>query len=291
MATGLFTSAALRLNPSNLYEIQDGSSGTVLARLVEVARLRSPRGNVLTADRVQTPRLTFAVTAPDGTTLLYFDRAEHLKLSPVAPQSAFIAPDGTLLARVEYDSHSTFQGGGRILGTTEQGMNLTPAARLLDANLRPLGDLICEQPPDLERPTLPNGIDARVFRWTTPDGTQLAERRDGVLYLDARATGAWRPVIFASYLALAFEFHLPFGDGQATESGPEIYPGYAGIHAAYNEYQANFMAEYRAPARVAFGQKQFRAGVQRDQLDHLLKIFGPIAGIAAVILLIIKLLT
>ncbi|TMQ98308.1 hypothetical protein ETD83_19315 [Actinomadura soli] len=283
MTTGLFTAPSLRLNTSNLYEIQDGDSGIVLAQLAEVARVRAPRGSFLSADRVQTPRLTLAVNAPDGTTLLYFDRAEHLNLSPVAPQTAFVATDGRVLARVEFDSHSAFQGGGRTLGTTEQGFTLTPAARLLDANNQPLGDLVYEQPPDLSRPTLPNGLDARTIRWVATDGTVLAQRRDGVLHLDNRVTGVWRPIIICSYLAVVYEFHLPFGERQASETTPELYPGYAGLHSAYDEFQRNFMDQYRPPVRTPLG-----VGIQRDQIDRLLKIFGPIVGVIAIIILIAR---
>ncbi|MFI0372717.1 hypothetical protein ACH35V_33060 [Actinomadura sp. 1N219] len=283
MTAGLFTAASLRLNSSNLYEIQDAESGIVQANLVEVARVRAPRSNFLSADRIQTPRLTLAVNAPDGTTLLYFDRAEHLNLSPVAPQTAFVATDGRILARVEFDSHSAFHGGGRTLGSTEQGNTLTPAARLLDANNQPLGDLVYEQPPDLSRPTLPDGFDARAIRWTAPDGTVLAQRRDAVLYLDNRVTGVWRPIIICSFLAVAFEFHLPFLDRPVSETAPELYPGYAGLHSAYDEFQRNFMDQYRPPVRTPLGR-----GIQRDQLEHLFKIFGPIAGVIIIIALIFK---
>ncbi|MGP4027556.1 hypothetical protein [Actinomadura sp. 3N407] len=289
MTAGLFTSTSLRLNPANLYEFQDARSGVAQARLVEVARVRSPRGSFLTPDRVQTPRLTFAVTGPDGATLMYADRAEHQKLNPIAPQMAFVGTDGTVLARVEYDSHSTFHGGGRVLGTTEQGWNLTPGGRLLDANLKPLGDLVYEQPPSMDRPILPDGRDARTIRWIATDGTRLAERRDGDLYIDDRVTGAWRAIIIGSYLAVAFEFHLPINDGEATETAPDVYPGYAGLHAAYDEFQRNFMIQYRQPTRTRASAGVFRAGVQRDQLEHLFKLFFPVVVLVAVISLIVRL--
>lgn len=290
MTAALFTSASLRLNPADLYELQDAATGTTLARLNEVARIRSPRGSFLVPDRVQTPRLTFAITAPDGTTLMYADRAEHRKLNPIAPQMAFVGTDGTVLARVEYDSHSTFHGGGRVLGTTEQGWNLAPGARLLDVNGRPLGDLVYEQPPSMDRPRLPDGRDARTIRWIATDGIRQAERRDGDLHLDDRVTGAWRAVIIASYLAVAFEFHLPINDGTATEAAPEIYPGCAGVHSAYDEFQRNFMVEYTRPTRTRIALVQ-KPGVQRDQLEHLFKLFFPVVVAVVVIVSIVRFIT
>ncbi|MEU8799013.1 hypothetical protein [Spirillospora sp. NPDC048819] len=288
MTAGLFTSTSLRLNPANLYEFQDTTTGASLARLVEVARVRSPRGHWITPDRVQTPRLTFAVTAPDGTTLMYADRAEHQTLNPIAPQMAFVGTDGTVLARLECDSHSMFHGGGRVLGTTEQGWNLTPGARLLDSELRPLGDLVFEQPPSMDRPRLPDGRDARTVRWMTMDGAQLAERRNGDLHIDNRVTGAWRAIIIGSYLSAAFEFHLPINEGEATETVPDVYPGYAGVHAAYNEFQRDFMVQYRQPTRTRASQTVFRAGVQRDQLEHLFKLFWPVGVVLIIVLALFK---
>lgn len=284
----LFASPSLVLNPADLYEFQDARSGAGQARLVEVARVRSPRGSFLTPDRVQTPRLTFAVTAPDGTTLMYADRAEHLKLNPIAPQMAFVGTDGTVLGRVEYDSHSTFHGGGRVIGTTEQGWNLAPGGRLLDANGGPVADLVYEQPPNMERPRLPDGRDARTLRWTTPDGAHLAERRQGVLYIDERVTGVWRALVIGSYLAVAFEFHLPIGEGQVSEAVPDVYPGYANVHTAYDEFQRNFMTEYRKPVRTRVSPAVFMPGVQRDQLEHLVKLFFPVVVAIAVIVLIVR---
>ncbi|TDC66573.1 hypothetical protein E1200_16485 [Actinomadura sp. GC306] len=284
MAAGLFESTSLRLNPANLYEVQDVGTGATLARLVEVARVRSPRGHWITPDRVRTPRLTFAVTAPDGTALMYYDRAEHQTLNPIAPQTAFVGTDGRVLARLECDSHSTFHGGGRVLGTTDQGWFLAPGARLHDPEARPLGDLVFEQPPNMDRPILPDGRDARTLRWMTMDGVQLAERRNGDLHIDGRVTGAWRAIIIGSYLAMAFEFHLPINEGEATETVPNVYPGYTDVHTDYNEFQRDFMIQYRRPMRTRAAPVVFRAGVQRDQLEHLFKLFWPV-GVALVIVL------
>ncbi|TYB40869.1 hypothetical protein [Actinomadura chibensis] len=291
MTAALFTATALRLNPADLYEFQDAETGATQARLIEMARVRSPRGSFLTPDQVQTPRLTFAVRAPDGSTLMYADRAEHLKLNPIAPQMAFIGPDGTILGRLEYDSHSTFHGGGRVLGTTDQGLNLTPAARLLDANGRPFADLVFEQPPNLDRPTLPDGRDARTVRWTAPNGAHLAERRNGDLHIDNRVTGAWRALLIGSYLATAFEFHLPIANGDPTETPPEIYPGFTNVHTAYDDFQHRFVAEYSTPTRTRASSAVFRPGVQRAHLEHLYKLVFPIAVAIAAIVLVIRFLT
>lgn len=290
MTAALFTTAALRLNPADLYEFQDASSGATQARLVELARVRSPRGSFLTIDRVQTPRLTFAVKAPDGSTLMYADRAEHLKLNPIAPQMAFVGRDGTVLGRVEFDSHSMFQGGGRILATTEQGLRLSAGGRLLDANLRPLADLVYELPSDpaFDRPTMPDGRDARAIRWTAPDGAQLAVRRNGDLYIDDRVTGVLRALVIGSYLAIAFEFHLPFAAGRATETPPEIYPGYSGLHADYEEYQRKFAEEYRKPTRTRVSSSVFRPGVQAESLMHFYKIGLPVLLVAALVVYMIR---
>lgn len=290
MTAGTVSSAALSLNPADLYELQDAASGATWARIVEVARVRTPRGSFLLPERVQTPRLTFALTSPDGMTLMYADRAEHRKRNLIAPQWAFVGTDGTVLARVEYDSHSTFHGGGRVLGTTEQGWNLSPGARLLDVNGRPLCDLVYEQPPSMDRPHLPDGRDARTVHWIATDGTRMAQRRDGVLYLDDRVTGTWRMIIIGSYLSIAFEFHLPIGKGKASEAVPEVYRGYADVHTAYDEFQRNFVGEQSRATRTRVAYV-FPAGVQRDQLEHLFKLAYCAAVPVALVILIVRFLT
>ncbi|WP_242909087.1 hypothetical protein [Actinomadura terrae] len=286
MALDLFSAAALRVNLADPYEVVDAASGTVLARLVEAARVRSPRGNPLAPDPVAMPRLTFALTGPDGRVLLYVDRAEHLKFNFVPPQSAFAGPDGAVLGRVEYDHHSAAGPGGQAR-TDAQGMTVAPAARVLGPDLRPLCDVVYVTPPDGSRPTLPDGQDARTARWVTSEGAQVAERRDGVLRLDERLPGPWRALAIGSFVALACEFRLPAGDAPAPESIPEPFPGHAGLHDAYAAYQREQAAEYQQPVRTRAGLAH-RPGVLAERRDHLIKIGLPIVLVLAAVIFLIR---
>ncbi|WP_067792901.1 hypothetical protein [Actinomadura formosensis] len=290
-----FSSTALRLNLAAQYEVLDAGTGSVLARLAEVTRVRSPRGNLLRPDPVAVPRLTFALTAPDGSTLLYIDRAEHLKLNFVPPQTALVDADGTVLGRVDYDRYSLVReapAGGRGLEayTDERGMRVAPAACVLDPGGRLLLNVVYETPEDGGRPRLPDGQDARVTRWVTTEGVQVAERRDGVLGFDERLTGAWRAMIVGSFVAFALEFHFSWGGTSAPESVPEPYPGHAGLHAAYAEYQRRVVAEYRSPVRTRTGLT-FRSGVISDQLDHFYKVALPLMLVVATVIFLVRHLT
>ncbi|MEV5824956.1 hypothetical protein AB0L25_05210 [Spirillospora sp. NPDC052242] len=292
MTVGFLGSAALRLEYRERFETVDAGSGTRLAALDEVARVRSPRGSIIKVDPVATPRLTFALTGFDGTPLLYLDRAEHLKLYPLPPQTVLVGPDGTTLCRFDYEHHSPLNGGGR-LRHDEAGAAFVPAVRMLDAGGRPLGDVLLSQTSwDNEKPQLADGQDARLARWVDMDGGVLAERRDGVLSFTEGLSEARRAMVVGSFLSLTIEYHHPYEKGKASESVPKVFPGYAGLQAAYDEYQLKRVGLRKQRVKGAGREfPVFREGVRSYRLEQAMRISAPIFALIVIVNLVMWFVT
>lgn len=76
----------------------------------------------------------------------------------------------------------------------------------------------------------------------------------------------------------------------STQPAAVPKPGYAGLHTAYEDFQRQFMNEYRKPIRTGISLV-YRPGVQRDQLEHLFKIFFPVMVAVVVIRYIVQWVT
>jgi hypothetical protein len=137
--TDLFDSPVVLIeqpSPHLDYRIAD-PHGTPLANVTQVVgEQKSALQRFFGNDTMS--RVVVQVASPDGAPLFYVDRAAGQQ-SAIQPPCAVVAPDGSLIGRVE---HNTAAFAQSFLAAGGRGM--TQAYRLVDAQSRPLCDITAE---------------------------------------------------------------------------------------------------------------------------------------------------
>ena len=175
--------------------------GTVLARATQVVGPQPKNAIQRFLKSGDTSRVVLQVSSPDGTPLFFADRPAY-RPSAIRPPCAIVAPDGSLIGRVEHDAAElgrSFLAGG--------GTGAVTAFKLLDASGHPLGRA------DFEAVSMRQGIDHRPIAvggrycvYRDMNGVEIAHMdadRRSTLQLPYSLPDPLRLLVIASPLAFA----------------------------------------------------------------------------------------
>ncbi|HEV7935728.1 MAG TPA: hypothetical protein VGP70_25865 [Actinomadura sp.] len=202
--TDLFNSPVLKVeqpSPELNYQITD-PQGTLLAYGTQVMGNRPKTGlGRFFSTGSDRSRVVVQVSRPDGAPLFFVDRAEGQPSSALQPPCAIVTPDGQLIGRVE---HNTAAFAASFLQA--DGMGITQAHRLVDAQGRPMCDITGEAIRVSGLSTERNLRGGRYSIFTDLQGTEIA-RVDGgadpyTLQINYQLPEPLRTLVIAAPLAL-----------------------------------------------------------------------------------------
>lgn len=167
--TDLFSSAELHIEQPNAqlyYELAD-AAGNVLARATQVGGVRKSAFQRFFSSSDKS-RVVLQVADTAGVPLFVLDRAEVVPGAGARqPPCAVVAPDGTLIGRVEHDVQAMHRSAPEV----------TYAYRLVDAAGRVLCDVVRE--PVRIGMTVDNETGGRYAVYTDTNGVEIAHLETG----------------------------------------------------------------------------------------------------------------